>query len=85
MDPSLGDEFAPSPPHPTPSPQLPNTVHSSVADQRDEKVRMLSTGGGGGGGGGGGFLLECEDFWRMFDISFPACVFFYFPFSFNGN
>ena len=24
---------------------------------------------------GAGFFLACEDFWRMFDHSFPACVF----------
>ena len=32
---------------------------------------------GGGGGGGGGFFLACEDFWEMFDHSFPACAFFF--------
>ena len=37
-------------------------------------------GGGGGGSGGGGFFLACEDFGRMFDHSFPACVFFWFFF-----
>ena len=26
--------------------------------------------------GGGGFFLACKDFWRMFDNSFPACIFF---------
>ena len=26
------------------------------------------------GGGGGGCFLACEDFGRMFDNSFPACV-----------
>ena len=31
-----------------------------------------------GGGGGGGFFLACEDFGRMFDNLFPACVFFFF-------
>ena len=25
-----------------------------------------------------GFFLACEDFWRMFDSSFPACAFFIF-------
>ena len=29
-------------------------------------------------GGGGGFFLMCEDFGRMFNSSFPACVFFFF-------
>ena len=27
-------------------------------------------------GGGGGVFLACEDFWRMFDNSFPACASF---------
>ena len=31
-----------------------------------------------GGGNGGGFFLAFEDFGRMFDHSFPACVFFFF-------
>ena len=26
----------------------------------------------------GGFFLACEDFGRMFDLSFPACTFFFF-------
>ena len=29
---------------------------------------------GGVVGGSGGFFLECEDYGRMFDNSFPACV-----------
>ena len=28
--------------------------------------------------GGGGFFLACEDLGRMFDNSFPVCVFFFF-------
>ena len=28
-------------------------------------------------GGGGGIFLACEDFGRMFDNSFPACVSFF--------
>ena len=28
-------------------------------------------------GGGGGFFLVYEDFWRMFDSSFPTCAFFF--------
>ena len=31
-----------------------------------------------GGGGGGGFFLACKDLGRMFDHSFPACIFFFF-------
>ena len=31
-----------------------------------------------GGGGGGGFFLACEDLGRVFDNSFPACIFFFF-------
>ena len=27
---------------------------------------------------GGGFFLACEDFWRMFHCSLPACAFFFF-------
>ena len=30
------------------------------------------------GGVGSGFFLACEDFWRMFENSFPACAFFFF-------
>ena len=30
------------------------------------------------GGGGDGLFLACEDFGRMFDNSFPACVFIIF-------
>ena len=33
------------------------------------------------GGGGGGFFRACEDFGRMFDYSFPACVFLFFCFK----
>ena len=29
-------------------------------------------------GGFGGFFLDCKDFGRMFDHSFPACTFFFF-------
>ena len=38
----------------------------------------VCVGGVDGSGGGGGFFLACEDFGRMFDISFPACAFFFF-------
>ena len=31
--------------------------------------------------GGGVFFLACEDFGRMFDNSFPTCVFFCFVFK----
>ena len=40
------------------------------------------SGGGGGGGGGGSYFLACEDLWRMFDHSFPACAFFFLLFFF---
>ena len=33
-------------------------------------------------GGGGGFFIACEDFGRMFDHSFSACVFLFFFFVF---
>ena len=39
--------------------------------------------GGSGGGGGGGFFLACEDFRRLFDCSFLACVFFFFFLSWD--
>ena len=32
----------------------------------------------------GGFFLACEDFWRMFDQSFPTCLFFFFFFLSGG-
>ena len=32
-------------------------------------------------GGDGGFFLVCEEFGRMFDISFPACTFFFLKWS----
>ena len=31
-----------------------------------------------GGSGGGGFFLAGEDFGRMFNHSFPVCIFFFF-------
>ena len=31
--------------------------------------------------GGGGFFLDCEDFGRMFDHSFPACAFLFLFFK----
>ena len=31
-------------------------------------------------GGSGGFFLACDNFWRMFDNSFPAFAFFFFFF-----
>ena len=38
------------------------------------------------GGGGGGFFLVCEDFARMIDNPFPACVsFFFFLFYFSSG
>ena len=40
--------------------------------------RTAHGGGGGGGGDGGGFFLACKNIERMFDKSFPACVFFIF-------
>ena len=34
----------------------------------------------------GGFFLACEEFWRMFDHSFPACaLFFFFFFEVEGS
>ena len=33
--------------------------------------------GGGGGGFGGGIFLDCKDFGRMFDHSFPEGAFFF--------
>ena len=39
----------------------------------------------GGGGGGGGFFLACENFWRMFDSSFPACALFFLFFLLSGD
>ena len=36
-----------------------------------------------GGSGGGGFFLAGEDFGRMFNHSFPVCIFFFFFVSGN--
>ena len=36
--------------------------------------------GVGGVGGVGGFFLAAKDFGRLFDHSFPACVFFFYYF-----
>ena len=38
---------------------------------------MKCGGGGGGDGGGDGFFLACDDFGRMFDNSFSACIIFF--------